>query len=64
MKLRILERNDSQELISLFNKFKKEGLYPMWNDPYCEFVVHKDNKVWRYHQNGNGKLKKEILGII
>lgn len=64
MKLRILERDDSKNLIRLFNEFKDKGYYPMWNDPYCEFVVNlRDKGVWRYHQQGNGKLTKEPVNF-
>lgn len=64
MKLMIKERNDSKHLMKLFKKFEKQGLYPMWNDPYCEFVVSTPKGVYRYHQEGNGKLTKELVGII
>lgn len=56
MKLCIKERNDSSELMSMFNKLKKKGYGPMWNDPYCEFVVTIDGVTKRYHQENNGKL--------
>jgi hypothetical protein len=63
MKLQINERNDSSKLIKLFNDYKKKGYYPMWNDPYCEFVVHTKQGVLRYRQENNGKLHKSLVEI-